>query len=107
MDTEDIEMPKSPLNSHKPGKEPKHEKCPPFEDAINFYIDNDTDKTQALEFAKWRRKNKISPSAGTKGYNWYVKFYYINQNIIKNGKHQRSTYHGVYIKLFLGLVEKN
>ena len=93
-------MPKTPLNSHSSGKEPKQGKCPPFEDAISFYIENESDKERALDFAKWLRKNKFSPSAGNNGYNWYVKFHYINHNVIKDGKYHRSTYHGVYIKLF-------
>ena len=93
-------MPKTPLNSHKPGKEPKKGKTPPLEDAVEFYIENESDKKRALDFAGWLRKNKLSPSAGNNGYNWYVKFNYINSNIIKNGKHHRSSYHGVYIKMF-------
>ena len=93
-------MPKSPINSHLPGKEPKQGKCPPFEDAVGFYIENENDKKRALDFAEWLRKNKFSPSAGNNGYNWYVKFHYINHNVIKDGKYHRSTYHGVYIKLF-------
>jgi len=93
-------MPKTPHNSHKAGKEPKHGKCPPLEEAVNFYIENDADRDRALDFAAWLRKNKLSPSAGNNGYNWYVKFSYINQNVLKDGKYHRSTYHGVYIKLF-------
>ena len=93
-------MPKTPLNSHKPGKEPKQGKAPPLEDVIGYYIENESDKKRALDFTKWLRANKLSPSAGNNGYNWYVKFYYINQNIIKNEKYHRSTYHGVFIKLF-------
>ena len=93
-------MPKTPLNSHKPGKEPKKGKTPPLEDVIGFYIENESDKKRALDFTEWLRKNKLSPSAGNNGYNWYVKFNYINQNIVKDGKEHRSSYHGVYIKLF-------
>ena len=93
-------MPKTPYNSHKPGKEPKQGKCPPFEEAVGFYIENESSKERALGFAEWLRKNKLSPSAGNNGYNWYVKFTYVNQNICKDGKYHRSTYHGAYIKLF-------
>ena len=93
-------MPKSPFNSHKPGKEPKNKKCPPFEDAVEFYIENESDRKRALSFCEWLRKNKLSPSAGNNGYNWYVKFYYVDFNTIKNDKFHRSTYHGCYIKLF-------
>ena len=93
-------MPKTPFNSHKPGKEPKCKKCPPFEEAVAFYIENESDKNRALDFGSWLRKNKLSPSAGNNGYNWYVKFYYINYNVIKNEIYHRSTYHGCYIKMF-------
>jgi len=93
-------MPKTPINSHSPGKEPKKGKCPPFEETVTFYIENNNDKERALVFGEWLRKNKLSPSAGNNGYNWYVKFYYANHNIIKDGKPHRSTYHGLYIKLF-------
>ena len=88
-------MPKSPFNSHKPGKEPT-KKCPPFEEAADFYIENDSDKKRAIDFGAWLRKNKLSPSAGNNGYNWYVKFYYIDYN----KQNHRSTYHGCYIKMF-------
>ena len=57
-------MPKTPLNSHKPGKEPKQGKAHPLEDAIEYYIENERDKKRALDFAKWLRANKLSPSAG-------------------------------------------
>jgi len=93
-------MPKTPYNSHSPGKEPPRGKCPPLEEAIESYIENSADKKRALSFAEWLRKNKISPSAGNNGYNWYVKFHYSNHNVIKDGKYHRSTYHGAYIKLF-------
>ena len=93
-------MPKTPYNSHKPGKEPKQGKCPPFEEAVEFYIEDESGKERALDFAGWLRENKLSPSAGNNGYNWYVKFNYVNHNICKDGKYYRSTYHGVYIKLF-------
>ena len=93
-------MPKTPFNSHKPGKEPKHKRCPPFEDAVNFYIENETDKNRALDFAGWLRKNKISPLSGTNGYNWYIDYKYIDYNNCKDGKYYRGTYHGCYIKLF-------
>jgi len=93
-------MPKTPLNSHKPGKEPKQGKCPPFEEAVCYYIENKNDMELALNFAGWLRKNKLSPSAGNNGYNWYVKFNFIDQNILKNEKYYRGTYHGAYIKLF-------
>ena len=93
-------MPKTPYNTHKPGKEPKPGKCPPFEETVDFYLEDESDKKSALDFAKWLRKNKLAPSAGNNGYNWYVKFYYVNQNIRKDDKFHRSTYHGVYIKLF-------
>ncbi|MCL2202929.1 MAG: hypothetical protein FWB88_03185 [Defluviitaleaceae bacterium] len=93
-------MPKSPYNSHMPGKEPPKGKRLPLEDAVCIYIDDAADKARALGFAEWLRRNKISPSAGNNGYNWYVKFHYVNQNASKDGKYQRSTYHGIYIKLF-------
>lgn len=93
-------MPKTPFNSHKPGKEPKTKRCPPFEEAVRFYMDDETDKKRALDFAVWLRKNKLSPSTGTNGYNWYVNFKYVDYNNCKDGKHYRGTYHGCYIKLF-------
>lgn len=93
-------MPKTPFNSHKPGKEPKTKRCPPFEEAVRFYMEDETDKKRALDFAAWLRKNKLSPSTGTNGYNWYVNFKYVDYNICKDGKHYRGTYHGCYIKLF-------
>jgi hypothetical protein len=96
----EVIMPKTPYNSHTPGKEPKQGKCPPFEEAVSFYIENKSDRELALDFAEWLRKSKLSPSAGNNGYNWYIKFNYINQNISKNGEYHRSTYHGAYIKLF-------
>ena len=45
-------MPKTPFNSHKPGKEPTQfgKKCPPFEEAAMFYIDNKTDQKRAVNF---------------------------------------------------------
>ena len=93
-------MPKTPFNSHKPGKEPKQKKCPPFEEAVAFYIENEVENKRALDFGAWLRTNKLAPSAGNNGYNWYVKFYYIDHNNIKNDKYHRSTYHGCYIKMF-------
>ena len=93
-------MPKTPFNSHKPVKEPKFKKCPPFEEAVDFYIENEADKKRALDFGAWLRKNKMSPSSGNNGYNWYVKFYYVDYNVYKNDKYHRSTYHGCYIKMF-------
>ena len=53
-------MPKTPLHSHKSGKEPKFKKCPPFEEAA-AYIENEADKNRALDFAQWLRINKLSP----------------------------------------------
>ena len=64
-------MPKTLLN-HKPGKEPKHKRCPKFEDAAVLYLENAEDRERALEFAAWLRKNRMAPSAGNSGYNWYV-----------------------------------
>ena len=93
-------MPKTPFNSHTQGKEPKFKRCPPFEEAVTFYIENEDDKKRALNFAEWLRKNKLSPVGGNNGYNWYVKFKYTNYNICKDGKYYRGTYHGCYIKLF-------
>ena len=95
-------MPKTPFNSHKPGKEPKHKgkNCPPFEETAIFYIENEDARKRALEFAAWLRKNKMSPLSGTNGYNWYVSFKYIDYNKQKNGKYYRGTYHGCYIKMF-------
>lgn len=93
-------MPKTPNNSHPLGKEPPKGKCIPFEEAVNFYIEDETDKKRALDFAEWLRKNKLSPSAGNNGYNWYVKFHYIEHGVMKNDKYHRRTYHGAYIKLF-------
>jgi hypothetical protein len=93
-------MPKTPFNSHKSGKEPRRGKCPPLEEAVGFYIEDAVERERALNFSTWLRKTKISPSAGNNGYNWYVKFNYINQNVLKNGKYHRSTYHGAYIKMF-------
>ena len=77
-------MPKTPFNSHKPGKEPKTKRCPPFEEAVRFYMEDETDKKRALDFAAWLRKNKLSPSTGTNGYNWYVNFKYVDYNICKD-----------------------
>ena len=93
-------MPKTPFNSHKPGKEPKFKRCPPFEEAIVFYIENEADQKRALDFAEWLRKNKLSPLTGNNGYNWYINFKYIDYNNCKNGQYYRGTYHGCYIKLF-------
>ena len=64
-------MPKIPLN-HKPEKEPKHKRCPKFEDAAASYLENPEDRERALEFAAWLRANRMAPSAGNSGYNWYV-----------------------------------
>lgn len=93
-------MPKAPFNSHTPGKEPRFKRCPPFEEAVCFYLESETDKKRALDFAKWLRQNKLSPVSGTNGYNWYVNFKYVNYNHCKGGKYYRGTYHGCYIKLF-------
>ena len=93
-------MPKAPFNSHKPGKEPKGKKCPPFEEAAAFYIENETDRKRAVDFGAWLRKNKLSPAAGNNGYNWYVKFKFTDHNKITNEKYYQGTYHGCYIKLF-------
>ena len=93
-------MPKTPFNSHRPGKEPKFKKCPPLEEAVCFYIESETDKKRALDFSEWLRKNKLSPVPGTNGYNWYVNFKYVDYNDCKDGKYYRGTYHGCYIKLF-------
>jgi hypothetical protein len=95
-------MPKTPLNSHRPGKEPKHigKKHPAFEEAVNFYIENETDQKRALDFAECLRNNKLSPLSGTNGYNWYVDFKFVDYNIYKNDKYYRGTYHGCYIKMF-------
>ena len=46
-----IIMPKTPFHSHKSGKEPKLEKCPPFDEAAISYIENEADKNRALDFA--------------------------------------------------------
>ena len=64
-------MPKILLN-HKPDKEPTHKKCPKFEDAAVLYLENTEDRERALEFSAWLRKNRMAPSAGNSGYNWYV-----------------------------------
>lgn len=93
-------MPKTPFHSHKPGKEPKFKRCPPFEEAVAAYIEKEADKSRALEFAQWLKKNKLSPSAGNNGYNWYVNFKYIDYNKCKDGTYYRGTYHGCYLKLF-------
>ena len=93
-------MPKTPFNSHKPGKEPRFKRCPPFEETAVFYIENKVDKKRALDFAEWLRKNKLSPSTGNNGYNWYINFKYVDYNNCKNGKYYRGTYHGCYIKMF-------
>lgn len=93
-------MPKAPFNSHTPGKEPRFKRCPPFEEAVCFYLESETDKKRALDFAKWLRQNKLSPVSGTNGYNWYVNFKYVDYNHCKGGKYYRGTYHGCYIKLF-------
>ena len=65
-----------------------------------FYIENEVDKNRALDFAKWLRKNKLSPSTGNNGYNWYINFKYVDYNNCKNDKYYRGTYHGCYIKMF-------
>ena len=86
-------MPKTPLNSHKPGKEPKGKKCPPLEEAAAFYIENEADKMRALDFTKWLRDNKLSPIAGNNGYNWHIRFKYRQGDKL-------GTYNGCYIKMF-------
>lgn len=93
-------MPKTPLHSHKPGKEPKFKRCPPFEEAAAAYIENEADKNRALDFAQWLRMNKLSPSTGNNGYNWYINFKYVDYNKYKDGNYYCGTYHGCYIKLF-------
>ena len=93
-------MPKTPLNSHKPGKEPRFKNCPPFEEIVVFYIEDETDNKRALDFAEWLRKNKMSPVSGNNGYNWYINFKYVDYNISKDDKFYRGTYHGCYIKMF-------
>ena len=93
-------MSKTPFNSHKPGKEPNRKKRLPFEEAAEFYIENGTDKQRALDFAAWLRENKLSPSTGNNGYNWYVNYKYVDENNCTNGKYYRGTYHGCYIKMF-------
>ena len=84
-------MPKTPLNSHKPGKEPTQfgKKCPPFKEAAIFYIDNKIEQKRALDFAEWLKANKMSPITGNNGYNWHIRFKYIQNN--KSG-----TYNGCY-----------
>ena len=64
-------MPKVPLN-HKPEKKPKHIRCPKFEDAAGIYLENLQDRERAVEFAVWLRLNKMAPTTGNSGYNWYV-----------------------------------
>ena len=88
-------MPKTPLNSHKPGKEPAQfgKKCPPFKEAAIFYIDDSADLERAVSFAEWLKANKMSPVAGNNGYNWHIRFYY------KQGDY-RGSYNGCYIKLY-------
>jgi hypothetical protein len=97
-------MPKTPPNSHKPGKEPMHtsKNCPPFEEIAAFYIENEADQKRALGFAEWLRENKMSPLSGTNGYNWYISFKFVDYNNSKNGKIEtyHGTYHGCYIKMF-------
>jgi hypothetical protein len=93
-------MPKTPFNSHKSGKEPKFKKCPPFEETVISYIENEADKKRALDFAGWLRKSKLSPLTGNNGYNWYINFKYVDYNNCEDGKYYRGTYHGCYIKMF-------
>ena len=93
-------MPKTPFNSHSPGKEPKHKRCPPFGEAAAFYMENETDRERALDFTGWLKANKLSPLSGNNGYNWYVDFHFTDQNKYKDGVYYRGTYHGCYIKLF-------
>ena len=64
-------MPKILLN-HKQGKEPTHKRCPKFEDAAALYLENAEDRERAIAFASWLRANKMSPTAGNSGYNWYI-----------------------------------
>ena len=64
-------MPKVQLN-HRPEKEPTHKRCPIFEDAVAFYLDSACDRARALAFSAWLRSNKMAPSAGNSGYNWYI-----------------------------------
>ena len=86
-------MPKTPFNSHKPGKEPKKGKCPPLAEAVAFYIENDNNQKRALDFAEWLKTNKMSPIAGNNGYNWHIRFKYWQKN-------KCGTYNGCYIKLY-------
>lgn len=95
-------MPKTPMHSHKPGKEPKPGRCPPFEEAVRFYIEDGEAQKRALDFAAWLRKNKLSPVTGTNGYNWYINFKYTDCTHSREGACYRGTYHGCYLKLFGG-----
>ena len=56
------------------------------------YIENEVDKNRALDFLQWLRTNKMSPSAGNNGYNWYVNFKYVDYNKCKNGNYYRETW---------------
>lgn len=88
-------MPKTPFNSHKPGKEPTQfgKRCPPFGDAVMFYIENKADQKRALSFGEWLKANKLSPIAGNNGYNWHIRFKYKQGDKI-------GTYNGCYIKMY-------
>lgn len=93
-------MPKTPVHCHKPGKEPKSGKTLPFDETAAFYIENEADKKRALDFAAWLRLNKLSPSCGNNGYNWYVNFKYTDYNKLIKESYYRGTYHGCYLKMF-------
>ena len=86
-------MPKNLFNTHKLEKEPKHKKCPKFEEAVAIYIDEVNIKKRAIEFAKWTKSNKMSLIAGNSGYNWYIHFKHQKDNRIEK-------YVGCYFKLF-------
>ncbi|MCL2433360.1 MAG: hypothetical protein FWD16_02430 [Clostridia bacterium] len=60
--------------TYKPGKEPTHTKCPKFEETVMFYFDDGPLRQRMLDFAAWLRDNKLPPSSGNRGYNWYIKY---------------------------------
>jgi len=76
--------------SYKPGKEPRHTKCPKFEDIVHFYLDYEAQQRRALDFAAWLRANRMAPYAGNRGYNWYIKF---NGRIVSYIKIYDDTWH--------------
>jgi hypothetical protein len=59
-------------HNHPKGKEPKPKTKNPFEETVKFYIDNENDKSRALEFSAWLRVNKMAPLAAKTEYNWYI-----------------------------------